>query len=485
MISRALAVSLLLVLLPAWPAAAAPPAATAEPHVQPVTLAPGGPSRNTLLSVRTRNVEPGTKARVEVTVDLGGVSAFADVRVGPGVPARETRTCRRTEEKILCSWTAALEPFEFPAVLTVSPRTTAKVGDTAELAMSARVGDGAVGAGTTVIQVGEGPGLTAGQDRKVEAVPGRSVTFTPVVRNDGSTKIDGAVLVFPVNTRLLGPSSYRNCRYGLGLICTFDTELLPGRRYALAKPVTLRTPIDTVPGSAVQLVEQWITKAQWADADHGTAGTGAPLALQSLSATAKAPPHDDFATTTLTVTGKRRPTLTAVGVRRDAAVGDEVTLSPGLVNFGPGTLRPGLFPNNALAVAAGLPENVVAGDSGACSPSTGLHYCVLDEDLGPGDQATFPIGVQVASACGEPGRVEVRDELSGKSGSVAKLSIDVPGSTCHTGAASALPITGPGAGLTGLLLIVAGLLAVVGVRRPVCAHAGRERGPDHLRKDTR
>src|ERR1044071_4395877 len=102
MISRTLAMSLLLVLMPVWPAAAAPTSAAAEPHLQPVTLPPGGPERNPLLRVRLRDVEPATKARAEVTIDLGTASGFADVRVASGFSASPSRACRRTGERVLC-----------------------------------------------------------------------------------------------------------------------------------------------------------------------------------------------------------------------------------------------------------------------------------------------------------------------------------------------------------------------------------------------
>ncbi|WP_127505335.1 hypothetical protein [Actinoplanes solisilvae] len=467
MISRTLALSLLLILVPVWPAAAAPTAAVAEPHLQPVTLAPGGPERNTLLRVRVRGVEPDTKARAEVTVDLGGASGFADVRVSSGFSASPVQACRRTGEKVLCSWTAT-SGIDFPALITALPKKTATIGDAAEIAVSARIGDGVVSSAATMIRVGERTGLAAGQARTIKAAAGRKVTFTPIVRNPGVTKIDGAVLVLPVNSRLLAPSSYRNCRYGSGLICTFDTELQPGRRYTLSQPITLRTPSDTVPGSAVRLVEQWMTKTERDEIEDGAAGSGELLRLRPMTvAPPRVLPDAGFATTTLTVTGDRRPTLTAVGVRREVAVGDEVTLSPGLVNFGPGTLRPGLFPNNRLAVATRMPGNVVAGDAGGCELSDGVHRCLLDQDLGPGQQASFPIEVQVAADCGDPGHVEMQEELPGSVRSTAELRADVRGATCGAVTALALPITGSGAGLGGFLLVVAGLLAVLGARRPI------------------
>ncbi|HET6482875.1 MAG TPA: hypothetical protein VFG35_22960 [Actinoplanes sp.] len=503
LISRVAAIGLFLALLPVSPALAAPTSAVAEPHVQPVTLTPGGPEKNTLIWVRTRNVEPGTRARVEVTVDLGGATGFADVRVGPGflstkptsakldglvVDEPDTATaCLRTGEKILCSWTATLSAatsFEYPALLSVVPKKTAKIGDTAGVTMSAKLGEGAASTGTTVFRVGEGVDLAAGADRVLRAAPGRPIKFTPAVRNAGATTIDGAVLILPADPRLLGPSSYRNCRYDFGLICTFDNALQPGLRYALAKPITLRAPADAVPGSAVRMVDQWMTKAEWAETEqteYGTPGTGAPLTLDVVVPSLDDKPQVDvlpennYTATTFTVTGKRRPALAAAGVRRTAAIGGSFVLSPGLANFGPGTLRPDMFPNNRLGVTVLLPANVtVHSEPENCFPGEDdVRYCLLGREVGAGQRATFPFQVTVADNCGDSGRIEFADRLPDQDGVVAKgrenaqLSVNVPGATC---AATVLPITGPGAGgvaLIGVLLVALGLALALVHRRSV------------------
>src|SRR5690242_19112196 len=83
--SRVLVAMLLLVLLPVAPAVAAPATATLVPRLGPVTLAPGGPEKHTLLWVRLGDAERGTSASLEVTADLGGATAFADVRIEPGL----------------------------------------------------------------------------------------------------------------------------------------------------------------------------------------------------------------------------------------------------------------------------------------------------------------------------------------------------------------------------------------------------------------
>jgi hypothetical protein len=523
--SRVLAVSLLVVLLPPQPAAAAPTTATLKPYAPPLTLAPGSDTRYTAIDVRSENAEPYTSVRLEVTVDLGGATSFADVSIEPGFgttrsgsteivvePGDTSTPCERADEKITCSWTSTPSSEivdQTPALLAVKPLKTARTGDRAVLTMAARIGDGAVTNGTSVIQVGEGVNLVSDGEQTVKAAPGKTVRTTPAVLNGGKTAINGVVLVLDSHPRLIGPSSYRNCRYYFGMICTFDTTLEPGRRYALSSPVTLHSPADTVPGSVAPIDLAWITPADWASTelgDSGRAGTGPPLTLKPLAAAQDATPQvdvdleDNFATIKFTVTGKRKPSLSAIGARLDAATSDRRTLTAGLMNFGPGTLRPDLFRNNSLGVAVRLPGNVaveeepysdcysvnvgppVAPPSPPAAPSsTGADelssewLCDLNRDLGPGQRATFPFLVTVADECGTPGQVEIiqnDDGIVGHRRKVVPLSVNVKGAKC---AAVALPITGPAAGwtaLAALVLIAAGLgLAVRRTRRPVCAHA--------------
>lgn len=503
LISRSAAVVLLLALLPLSPAVAAPTTATAEPHLEQITLAPQGPSKTTPLRVRTEDVEPGAQELLEVTVDPGASAAFSDVTVEPvelivlgGAPADSVpRPCRRSGGKVFCSWVKTFTAFDVPALITIAPKASAKTGDSAEIAVTAKIGDGPVSTVSSVIQIGEGVDLVAGEHRAMKAAAGRTVEFTPLVRNASKVPVVGVILSIDVDARLLRPSSYRNCRYGFRLICTFDRVLEPGRSYALGQPVVLRPPADSVPGSAVPVMHEWMTKTDSDWINFGTPGKGGLLTLESLASSQAARPHpdDNFSVTSLTVTGKRRPILAAAGVRRTAAIGHSSVLSPGLANFGPGTLRPDLFPNNRLTITVRLPANVVADGNGeSCSPSgtDDVRYCLLDRELGAGQRATFPIGVTVAEDCGDPGRVEFAERLPDIDGVVtgskkaAELSVEVPGSTC---AAAVLPITGPGSGrvaLFGLVLLAVGLmLAVVRVRRPVCAHAVGEPGPDRLRKD--
>ncbi len=493
LIFRAAALSLLLVVLPLQPAAAAPPAATAEPHLGQVTLATGGPEKNILLWVRLKNVVLGEPVPVEVTVDLGGATSFADIQIGPGFdlpdgpsgidlvvdPDDQVSPCRRTGEKILCSWTtapSAAAPLIAPAVLTLTPGDSAKAGDRADVTMTAKVGDGAVTNGSSVIRMGEGVDLVADEDMTIKAAPGQAVKLGPTVRNAGTTTVEGVALALVVNPLLLGRTSYRNCRYDIFMICSFDTKIEPGRRYALSTPLTLRAPADSVPGSAAYLASQWMTTSEYEDFqpdDFGTPGTGGTLTLEATGAAqddqpqAEVRPENNYTNIEFTVSGTRRPRLAAVGSSAAAPVGDHRTLSAGVMNFGPGTLRPSLFWNNSLYVAVRMPGNVVtAGEPAACDPekSDDQRYCRMEQDLGAGQRASFAFPVTVAGQCGDPGMVEVLTETDEGAGldrnrKLASLSVSVPGATCV-----ALPITGPGAGRTGLAgvaLIAVGLLLAV------------------------
>ncbi|WP_250032052.1 hypothetical protein [Paractinoplanes maris] len=495
LISRVLAIALLLVLLPMRPASAAPTAAIAEPHLGSVTLAPRGPDKITLLAVRTSNITPGAGQRLQVTVDLGAAAAFAEAEVaslrspldlpdldGGSSSAPVAPPCRPTGAKIVCSWTStffgttSLEPL---GLVTVSARDAAQVGDEAEVTVTARIGDGETRTGTSMFRVGEGVDLAAGPDRQVEVPPGKTATARPVISNAGSTTIDGAVFVLDADRRLLGSSTHRNCRYGTAVICVFDTELEPGHSYGFSKPLTLRSPADAIPGSEVEITEYWLTRAEWDDANaifpetDGVPGTGPALTLEPLASGSVAKPQTDVSPEnnssglTLTVGGRGWPHLVAVGARRSAAVGASLTLSPGMVNFGPGTLHPELFPNNQLAVVASLPGNVealeYADDCFSESDDGSVLYCPLVRSLAAGRRVTYPVRVEVADDCGDPGRVEVPDQWSDDSDhrtkNVAQLTVTSPGARC-----TALPITGPAAGWTalgGIALVAVGLLLAV------------------------
>ncbi|GAB2579621.1 hypothetical protein Aab01nite_55530 [Paractinoplanes abujensis] len=511
---RTFAAILFLLLLPSAPATAAPdPAPTAEPYLGRVTLAPAGPEKDTLLRVRASNVVAGQLERLEMTVDLDAATAFADVALtgilvtGGEPPAvldsDEEEPCRRTGGKVFCSWNATFTSagmLDVPVVLSVTPKKTAKEGDSAAVTVTAKLGDGPVGTSTSEFRVGQGVDLVAGEDRQLKAAPGRAVMFAPTVHNQGSAVVTGVALVVDADPRLLGKTSYRNCRYGTGLICTFDTALAANTSYAPAKSLTLSSPADTVPGSLTQITYAWITRTEFDESPldgYGTPGTGAPLTLQALAAAqddqpqADVRPDNSHSFLTFTVTGKRRPAIAAAGLRRTAAVGDRLTLSPGFTNFGPGTLRPSLFPNNRLVVTMRLPSNVTRNSAPElCFPDEApeVLLCLLRDDVGAGQRTTFPIGMEVTAQCGDPGQIEIPVRLADADGnvpparSIATLTVDVAGAPCV-----ALPITGPPVGwtaLTGLLLLVAGtVLTVLGVRRPFCEHAGGASGPDRDRKD--
>lgn len=516
MISRLLT-GVLLAIVPTVPAGAAPPAPAAEPRLGRLTLGPGGPEKLTLLWVRPEHVTPATEHRVRLTVDASAVTRFADVDLAlidhsVAITADEARSsgpgpgpCRRSAGTFSCDWTAtffqegSLEPV---AVLVARPRSAAATGDQGEIVVTTRLGDGPARTGTSAVRIGQGVDLAAGEPIEVRAAPGRTVTATPTVRV-GAAGVDGVVLVLDADQRLLGRSSHRNCRYyGTAVVCTFATALQPGRSYAVTTPFVLRPPADAVPGSEAPLRHQWLTAADWADwrasipdDDLGAPGTGDELALVEVTAAQSDPqvdvqPLNDSSVITLTVAGAGRVDLAAVGSRHTAAVGSAVVLTAGVRNRGPGTLRPDLFPNNAVAATVRLPRNVRPTDADSlCGRAWDVgevveYHCELRGTLAPGHQATFGFPVETVDDCGTAGSVEVADRLpgvafgraTGRGDDVAAITVRVPGARC-----GALPITGPaarGLALAGSVLIAVGLvLAVRRVRRPVCEHAERETRP--------
>ncbi|MFF5084672.1 hypothetical protein ACFY36_47175 [Actinoplanes sp. NPDC000266] len=512
------AAALLLVLLPATPASAAPATPTAEAHLGRITVAPGGPVRGTLLWLRAENIAEDDTHRVALSLDLGNAEKLAEFdlsltnfgttaagtvadEVDDVVSTAPDGPCRATGPVIECVWTDAFfADGTLPvAALIARPRAKVETGDTAEIELTARIGDGPARTTRAEIRVGEAVDLDAGAHQDVSARPGSRAKVTPKVRNSGSKAVEGAVLYLHADGRLLEKSSFSNCRYTEDqIVCTFDEPLRPGRTYRTSAPLTLRPPADSAAGSQSDLMHQWFTPTDFeaiAESnlwdEPGEPGTGAPLTLEELVAAQAAPqsdvqPENDYAGVTLTVTGSLKRRAVAVGAHPSSAVGDRLTIGAGALWRGPGRLQPDLYPNNTLLSVVRLPGNVepVEVDERCWDKEEpGLYVCADREALGPGQRQMFAFTVETEKPCGDAGSVEVTDvqpEINAwragrRDDGTAAITVTVPGARC------ALPITGPGelwAAGAGAALVAVGLLLAVRRRRSaVCAHAVGERWP--------
>jgi hypothetical protein len=506
---RGLTTVLLLLCLSPRPAEAAP-SAEIEAYLGKITLAPSGAEKTTLLWVRLADATPDTEHHFELTVDVGAAAAFADVDLVMDFvdvttttqAADETQTsaapdrgsCSRTASVFTCAWDAALHsdgPPTSVGLASARPTENAKTGDSAPIVIKARVDGGSWTTRESVIRVGEGVDLAAGEEEEITAAPGRAASATPVIRNVGEKPINGAWMYLASDARLLTPSSYSNCRYDDGsVLCEFDTVLQPGRSYGLSEPVTLRPPANSVPGSRAEAVIEWIitTEAEdWSEflPPPGTYGTSAPLTLQEMQGALSVPeadvrPQNDSSAINLTVAGTTRPDLAAIGARRTVAVGDKVTIDVGVRSLGPGTLQPDLYDNNVVATRVVLPGNVaVSSTDPRCEPSGGEvaneFWCESRDNMVRGQSAAFNFVLDVEQPRGEAGSVTVADgfadgaytNATGRTNDVAEIVLAVPGADGPD--RPGLPITGPGVRwplIGGLTLVLAGLLLAARRVRP-------------------
>ncbi len=511
--------AILLLTLPAGAAVAAPAESTLEPHLGGLTLAPGGPEKLTLLWVRATG-DALTEHHFQVTVDYGAVAGFADVDMALGAlsvtskmraaddiqssPDTSDSPCTPEGTTFTCEWDDVLytsDAMYAVALVVAEPKDSAVTGDSGKIQVTARIDDAAASAVEANVQVGEGVDLAAGTEQEVEAQPGGTASTTPVVRNAGSTPVDGVVMFLDADPRLLGDTSYSNCLYGDGeVVCSFDTTLAADQSYAVADPITLEPPADSVNGSQALAVVQWMTATEWADWKDalpegflGDAGTGDPLELTEVAAAQGAPqsdvePRNDSGTITLTVTGADDPDLAALGAHVSGA-SSEVAIAVGTRNLGPGTLHPDLYPNNQVAAEIRLPGNVTAVDvDPRCGDRGDGYVCYATRPMAPGGRDTFTFALRVDGKNGSAGQIEVADVLPSIAGVKAAAQENNVASIVVTGSGAVLPVTGPDAlrhAAEGAAFVVVGLLlAVRRHRRPVGAHAVRVTGRGRRRKGT-
>jgi hypothetical protein len=260
-------------------------------------------------------------------------------------------------------------------------------------------------------------------------------------------------------------------------------------------------PRDAAAASQTTLSVQWLTAAEWQDwqADFGElplgrTGTGPSLELEEEAASAAGVPQadtdkdDNGSYTTVTVSGTRRTDVVAIGATIPGTAGEH-TISVGLVNQGPGTLRYPPFTNNAPDIHITLPvrTSVVTADARCTAvsddyetpPSAGTDdsarfapaqfFCApRSVTLQPGQHLRFTFTVRTAGVANDDdGSVWIG--LYGNGTSVdrdlrnnqAKITVTAADAGGH------LPITGTTAATMaggGLLLLLGGAAIVAALR---------------------
>jgi hypothetical protein len=484
-------IALLLAL--ASPASAVPAKADFKLLFEQVTIAPGtGGVYYTSLS---GSFPQSSRRRLDLTytIDLSAVAGFAQVEfegipiVSVGAltsePSAPARPCRGSGTTITCRQ-QGIRPaggFIVPmGYFRVRPTATAVAGDAGQVHVTARIDNGPQIVTDGLLRVGEPVDLAAVGHEHLSVAPGTPAQALPRVRNAGRTPINGVVLYLPFSSAVYA-GSFSNCVVNTIVICTFAAILQPGQTYQVSRPILLRPPRNAAAGSTSQAGGRWLTtstfedwKANYAGVDQGERGAGAAVTLVPVAGTAAVPqvdvgPNEDNADLTVTIAGRTRPDLAAVGATLTAARGDTLTATIGARNLGPGSLLPDVFPNNQLTVVVTLPPGlkVLKADEHCQSWWRRAYVCQQPATtIRPGESTLFTFSVKVTGRTGS-GTVAVNsadwgtDPVEGRrnpGNDVAQLTVNRPGG------GAGLAVTGPGAAAIGLLLLAAGA-TVLGLAR--------------------
>ncbi|MBL7252765.1 hypothetical protein [Paractinoplanes lichenicola] len=485
-------------LLPA-PVQAAPAGVEGGVHLRNLTLPAGGKVVEESLAPLLFADEAGWADSVTLTIDTSGLNVAA-------VTAAECST----GPVLRCVLPGPHRVFERPpddgtygfvtfgaVSLSFTSKPGAAAGDTGTLSIATKVDDQPATTETSTVRIGEAVNLTAVDDEPLTVAPGGSAALRPQVRNTGPAAVNGLTAVISAAEGALTDTNFGNCTYGFAIACTFTTTLTAGATYGLSSPLTLRLPGDAAAASRVSVSVQWMTAAEWEDwlGDEGPlpgdrAGTGPDLTLEEVALSAAGVPqadldHDDNgSTTTVTVSG-RRTDVVAIGATVPGTAGEH-TISVGVVNQGPGTLRYPPFPNNLgnAYVTLPAPMSVVTADErckslaedygppASAAPDEGPpeYSCALrPAALRPGQRLLFTFTVRSAPAArDEEGSVQFYLYDDGVNVDRDLANNQAPIKLAGTGRPPALPITGTIAAtitVSGIVLILIGTAVVTVMRR--------------------
>jgi LPXTG-motif cell wall-anchored protein len=450
--------------------------------------------------------------KVTLDLDLSQVDDFATLDV-----ATLGWDCDQTGANLHC--VAEAGEYGIPSFdYYLNAKSDAKPGQKAELAVKA-VGDGMTASRTVSVTVAEGVDLQSEPEDSFEAEPGATAGLVgTVVRNSGPETAHGAVLRLQSDYFSPYAGNFSNCENveGLAAICTFDTDLVPGRSYRLSTPLPVKVDKEARTGSELYNYVDWWTKDDWAlvaneyPVPPGAPGTGGKLSLveessarQSLVPQTDVEKWNSFTEVSITVLGDNTADLAATGATATGRVGDKVKVSPGFRNLGPATVEtwreqgPTLVvevPNGTTAVEVSEECAPYAKDGDqpwnpfehAGEPGAALYGCISFNDLKKGDTHSYDFVLKIDELSGETsGKVNTQiggdpQVANNEAALVVKLgdpapttpATPTPGTSDEPGTGGgdggSLPITGTATGLIagiGALLVAAGIGGYVVARR--------------------
>ncbi|MGN9811870.1 LPXTG cell wall anchor domain-containing protein [Micromonospora sp. BQ11] len=450
---------------------------------------------------------PATELRkLTLDLDLSKVDG-----IGVLEPVNSDFACAREAAVLHCEATIEPDgntPF-FDYFLTA--KADAKPGEKAEMGVKI-TGDGQTVERAVSITVAEGVDLQSEPEGGLEAEAGTVAVLPSTVRNGGENTSRGAVLRLQNDGRSPYVGNFSNCEYidYLATVCTFDTDLEPGKSYRLSEGLPVRVDKDARAGSHLLNLLDWWTKDDWAliandpswPLPEGEQGTGAELKLVEAPATALRAPQTDvdrwnsFTDFKVTVTGGNTADLAAVGSTATGKVGDKVTVRAGARNLGPAVIE--TWRNEGPLVVVEIPAGTTAVTvSENCAPYTRdeewypweslgepgapVYGCIGYEDLGRDDTASFEFVLKIDKLDSKTsGTVSTMIEGDpNASNNVAPITVALgdksgnpggePGQGGGNGDGGSLPITGANtalvAGLGAVLLAAGGAGFVVARRR--------------------
>jgi LPXTG-motif cell wall-anchored protein len=502
------------VALPGSPALAADP--SVRLHFPDLSVAGSLPKAGQLFAWVDVPGKPGTTVLLgdlTVRVDTAGVQDIATVTVLDEFELDEDQTCTTAGTVITCTFPGPAE-FEpglelLPLIaLEVTARKGAALDATGKLAFSAQLDDGPRVTSTSTVTVGEGVDLAGVISTPRTVQPGASVDAGLQVVNAGENKVKGAVLAMSGwDPSLNDGPGFRNCTYGVLIVCTFADELAAGTAYELTSPMRLKIPADAAAGSRASALGGWYTPADFdelislvEDIDPdvlGPKGTGPAVSLQAVrpKAAARAAagqvdtnPKNNILVSEFIVGGGVHPDLAAIGATLTGKAGDDVQARVGFVNNGPGTLYHWTFdntdPGTLVKVPAGadvvkvddrcFPIDFASGDvpDDIQDDLTGgsKYLCLLSEGKTTAKaSALFDFTFQLNEAT--TGAVVINDDEFNEesldrdsTNDSAKITVALSSG----GEGGGLPVTGANAGLIGAggaALLLAGAVGLLLVRR--------------------
>ncbi|GHJ10859.1 hypothetical protein TPA0907_52260 [Micromonospora humidisoli] len=484
--------------------AAAPPSAHASASVDiyasDVLVAPGRTTYHTIEVGGPREEDP---LKTTLDIDFSQVDAIASIKF-----AASDWKCVPVGKGLHCE-----HMFDGQNVpdLSLDYRLTAKAnvkpGTKATLTLRASNGS-RTGSADVTVTVAKGVDLRSEPKVELDIVPGATAGLpADVVRNAGDNTAHGAVLRLQTDHLSPDVGSFSNCDYLANriTICTFDTDLEPGRSYRLSTKLPIKLDESARSGSRIESYVDWWTRDDWAIVTDdprsplppGKPGTGEELKLVEVRTARQASvPQTDVdqqnnsTVVSLIIGGDNTADVTADGATVTAKVGDKVEVWVGWTNLGPATVDVSWLPEPFLRVeipkgtkAVKVSEGCAPYDKGdedswnpwenGGKPGAARYGCIAAGNPEAGVSHSYPFTLRIDKLNGQTSGKVVTD-MEGDSNAAnnqAKLVVKAraagPGGS-GGGDGGSLPITGQSVTLiagVGGLLVAAGFAGFVVARR--------------------